>query len=473
MKRGEASPSPPRLHLVLLLGVGASVPLGLPDTCSLLKHLTDLSGGLDTFLASMTESHGAKAPDVEWILERIDLYEDLGVLLSEDRNLRAEVIRSLADVLKRCSDSAELIRSAFPEWSLVRGYRGSLSLSQVPPVEGVVLPTALGSLSTVESPGWASASQLGIGAPPVTLPLAVREFEPVRVSPPPFKPGVDPKAVASAMLSGTCNQARLLRKAIYANIIRIYGSIDGRAVERLYAPLLQPLWSESLSRGTGMAVFTTNWDPVFDALRESPLIPIETGIAGQTFDLHWEPSLYDRGRLDVYRLHGCCRWVTSKNDPGRILYSSLPTKQDDEYEVPVLYRPRTKPNLVLDEPYATGYAAMDRAASKPSVWVVIGYSFRDQPVQRILERAAARGAISRLIVVDPARRVNSPAELGPVTYHIPMEFGSQGTLVALLEAVAYALRGEEPKRRRRAAAEQALGSATRRAPKSAVKRKAR
>jgi hypothetical protein len=129
--------------------------------------------------------------------------------------------------------------------------------------------------------------------------------------------------------------------------------------------------------------------------------------------------------------------VRSKDNPRRITYSEIPLGESRTYEALVLYRPRTKTGLDLDEPYASAYASLDQAATKPAVWVVIGYSFRDQPIQRVLERAAVRRTIQRLIILDPAEQLPVPQELGEVVKHIRMEFGDPAAIKAVLEASGF------------------------------------
>jgi len=447
----QAKPCPVRAvpNVVILTGAGASVPLALPDTKGFIERMTGLKGDLEAFLKQVAASHDGGKPDIEWILERLDLYEDLGTLLETDRNLKAEVLRTVKDVVKRGRDAAERIRSAFPSREWVYPSLSSPAAISHPASAAYGSVNSLGSLTRDDLLGLTSQvslSALGTAAAPTyeTLVALNQSAPPDKghwrdLKAPSYEPGIDPDEVTGGMLGGLGDQARRLRDTIYDNILRIYNSVDQDAVARLYRPLIGPLWGISQDLGTRLRVFTTNWDPSFVALKDATDLPIVSGMTSVSYEPHWSPSVYDKGGLDVYCLHGCCRWVKKRSGPGRILYNPLPLRKDSEYEVPVLYRPRTKGGAIAEEPYASAYAALDRAAMDWAVWVVIGYSFRDEPIQRVLERAAVRGTVKRLVVLSPAQSLPIPEELSRVTRHLRMRFGRPRAVRAVLEEVLPAL----------------------------------
>ncbi len=432
-----------RSDIILLTGAGASVPLGLPDTRQLMDHLVGLRSDLEGFLKRIIQSHEGGVPDIEWILERLDLYEDIDRELQADQNLSREAERTVKDVVKRCADAAERVRSAFPKY------------------EAVEEDASLGAPTTLRVSGLAELSpDSGLVATPVPQDLisgVPLEQEPStvawvpstssptlrrrQVKPPAFEPDVDEKQLAMAMFGTVTDQARRLRDAVYDNIIRIYNKVDPELVGALYGPLILPLWEYCQGVSSRLTVFTTNWDPTFYALKDVTDLPIIAGMTQGAYDSHWDPAVYRQEGLHVHHLHGCCRWVMGGEIGGQIVYNPLPLQgtTQSEYEVPVLYRPRTKAGLVLQEPHATAYAFLDRAATTPAVWIVVGYSFRDEPIQRVLERAAVRGTISKLIVLDPVKEPAVPEELQAAMAHSRYEFGdpdgTRSVLAAFFDAV--------------------------------------
>jgi len=107
------------------------------------------------------------------------------------------------------------------------------------------------------------------------------------------------------------------------------------------------------------------------------------------------------------------------------LQTPYPERGRPEYDVPLLYPGRAKLSSLAEEPYATAYGALERLADTHSVWVVIGYSFRDTGIERVAERAAMRQKMVRLIAVNPDEGLTCPRECRTVWRHITAKFETQ------------------------------------------------
>jgi hypothetical protein len=437
---------------VLLVGAGASEPLALPDTRQLLSRLTDLGRSLHPLLEEIVRAHKDGRPDAEWVLDRVHMYETLDGLLSDDSNLHAEVERTLNDVVKRCREAAEWIRAAFPEYEYLTVYptvansllgtertwqQVTAPLTDIQ-FRGTILPATAGDVAAPYTHLTTGLSGVVEAASEPPARVGGETYRAVKA--PPFEPVLDIGTAASRVFSELATEGRRLREAIYDNIVRIYGRIDPQSAQELYEPLVAALYGLAKANGgRGLSVFTTNWDPAFDALQERSSLPLEVGLQGGPYERCWDPSCYREGTINVYRLHGRCRWARLKDTPDRIVQTPFPTRGDPAYDVPVLFPGRTKSDYISEEPFATAYAALEAATTMPAVWVVVGYSFRDEGVQSKIERALVRGNLRRMIVLDRVSQLRLPKEIRASTTHVHGRFGDPQALARLLKSVARAL----------------------------------
>ena len=225
----------------------------------------------------------------------------------------------------------------------------------------------------------------------------------------------------------------------------LYGAdADTARVGELYEPLLQVVGASEQR----VALFTTNYDPVTDellSLAQSLRLPSYDGFDRTGW---WHPSDYgasDAG-LDVYRLHGSMSWVMQGNRIKNTRDYSLRRGKTEH----LLIYPGFKgnPGNEAHDVYAYAHNALRDHLLASKVLIAIGFSFRDEHINRAVAHAFKKNDSLRLVVVNPEwpkglqSVLGGPSEgLGDRVVHERGRFGEPAVIKAMRAALTTGRRG--------------------------------
>jgi hypothetical protein len=162
---------------------------------------------------------------------------------------------------------------------------------------------------------------------------------------------------------------------------------------------LRPL-TQLAQRHSRIVVATLNYDLGVETLAGSDC-PVDTGIAAWTGGLDW--TFNQTGGIHLLKLHGSIDW--RERDVGSDFLSPhhIDVEQGPE-EAPralpvVVFGQRGK--LRADGPFLAMLRAFDEALSRTDRLLVVGYSFRDDHVNVIIRRWLSQSAGHGVVLVEP------------------------------------------------------------------------
>jgi hypothetical protein len=181
------------------------------------------------------------------------------------------------------------------------------------------------------------------------------------------------------------NLDALLRDLVF----EVYGKeLDNRSLETLYSPLFKVIYNHFPQKL--LPIFTTNYDMAIESYAMQASSQLETGFASTHIGNIWKPSRFyqfqptkDKQSLALFKLHGSLAWHRRGNS---IVSTGLPIRDPSGYQSVVIYPTQTK-EFPDEEPFRTAYNFLKGCLRVASVTIVIGYSFRDPGIQRIMTDA--------------------------------------------------------------------------------------
>ncbi len=200
----------------------------------------------------------------------------------------------------------------------------------------------------------------------------------------------------------------------------VIGGMDGREVFSFYRRFLQGV--TSLGRRAPINIFTTNYDLYIERSLDSLRFPYNNGFSG-TYRRIFDPASYRYalvedmrlskdvwGRVpnyfNLYKLHGSVSWVRDSSDSVReVDYESV-----DSDQTVMIYPTPFKDRSTLMTPYTDLFRAMENVLlQNNSVLIVMGYSFGDDHINRLIFNALAVPTFKLVIFGDGAniRKLNS------------------------------------------------------------------
>lgn len=173
----------------------------------------------------------------------------------------------------------------------------------------------------------------------------------------------------------------LLRNLLFEE----YGKkLDDNQLDELYSPLFKVI-NKHFTQDF-IPIFTTNYDSSIETYGTRRNVYVETGFETKTTGSFWNSarfSLYqtakDKLNLVLFKLHGSVTWHRTNKT---IQFTGLPIRDPSGYKSVVIYPTQTKD--FLGEPANTMYNHLKGCLEVAKVAIVIGYSFRDQGIHRIL-----------------------------------------------------------------------------------------
>lgn len=327
--------------LLLLTGAGASNPLGMPlmrDFYSLIDiEIDKQQRGLlnDISLVHMKET-GEVTPDLEALLALIERYRRFYNILFEDERFGLPVDDKFKKHVEEWKEdmAEEKKRAELEAKGLLKTDMGYYS-SPAPP------PTA--------------PHQASYGSYLEQAYLRKGKFESLDT---------------------------LLRNLIFG----VYGKdLDDRKLNELYSPLFEVIGRHFPQ--DFIPIFTTNYDTAIEAYARRSDIHLETGFEPTTTGTVWKPSRFYQFRprkskqnIVLFKLHGSLAWHRKDNT---IISTGLPIRDPSGYKSVVIYPTQTK-EFPDEEPFRTMYDFLKGCFRVARVAIVIGYSFRDPGIHRIM-----------------------------------------------------------------------------------------
>ncbi|GAI44783.1 unnamed protein product, partial [marine sediment metagenome] len=134
-------------------------------------------------------------------------------------------------------------------------------------------------------------------------------------------------------------------------------------------------------------IFTTNYDMAIETYSQQSSIQLETGLESTHTGNIWKPGRFyqfqpDKSKTNIvlFKLHGSLTYHRKENS---IVSTGLPIKDPSGYKSVVLYPTQTK-DFPDEEPFRTAYGFLKGCFLIARLAIVIGYSFRDPGIRRIL-----------------------------------------------------------------------------------------
>lgn len=150
---------------------------------------------------------------------------------------------------------------------------------------------------------------------------------------------------------------------------------------------------------TSIRIFTLNYDICVEKAFRNSNLKIETGISPDTYD--WSSLRFDDLPDDeipnayLYKLHGSIDWL--KQDTGLPKYSETPVNDDPQ----VIFGTAVK--LRSLDPYLFNLYELRKYSLQENLKfiLIIGYSFSDDHINRLVQQALIQKKLLKLIIVAP------------------------------------------------------------------------
>ena len=177
------------------------------------------------------------------------------------------------------------------------------------------------------------------------------------------------------------------------------------------------------SRKTPISIFTTNYDLFNEIALDELGFPYNNGFSG-TYKRKFNPVSYNymyvenmnlardvwervSSFFNLVKIHGSISWVRREDEIWEQHYADI---KDDE--TVMIYPTPLKDRTTLMEPYSDLFRTMEnRIVQKNSVLVVLGYSFSDDHINRIILNGLAVPSF-RLVVFGSGPNIDKLIKLG-------------------------------------------------------------
>ena len=194
---------------------------------------------------------------------------------------------------------------------------------------------------------------------------------------------------------------RSYRRTIIKQVYKFY-SFDNTNIGQVkthYDPIFGILDSKKIH------VFTTNYDQVVEEyVRDNDRLTPNDGFehdksATKNF---FNPDYFDtnsndgKTQVNIYKLHGSLNW---KKVDGKIIRQEGEEQNQNESENILIYPTLNPKNGLDEEPHKTICDKFQAHIENTGVFVVIGYSFRDEHINDIFKKFVELGKI--LIIISP------------------------------------------------------------------------
>lgn len=205
-------------------------------------------------------------------------------------------------------------------------------------------------------------------------------------------PGDDEKMIFS--------EIKELKEKLMDFVYEKCSSFDEEVAQRIFKQLLD---LKDLFLYDRLKIFTTNYDICAESTYEKQNLACTTGFKTRGMYPLWDRTVFKDPsyKIHIYKLHGSITWfkygnqITQLPPIDRKIFSS----RGEELPVQMLY-PLTGKE-VFKPPFSELQYYLQRMLESCSMCIVIGYSFRDNPVNSIFSNASKENKDLEVIVVDP------------------------------------------------------------------------
>jgi hypothetical protein len=230
-----------------------------------------------------------------------------------------------------------------------------------------------------------------------------------------------------------------LARHIRERCFDVYGRYPNEEeVKRLYVDILELCnWQQS-----ALDLFTANYDPVTDVLLNIAVKAKLRAYDGFGALARWEPELYEWSEpgIRIFRLHGSMSWV---RDEDRIFNSRDYTVRRGGHQRHLLIFPGFKGDPEQDrlhEVFRFTHGKLRGALKSARSLLAIGYSFRDQAINRVIAEAMSENAELKIFVLNPVWPDGINGEMAALRkqymnniVHIDKNFGASEAIDAIRE----------------------------------------
>lgn len=205
---------------------------------------------------------------------------------------------------------------------------------------------------------------------------------------------------------------------------RIASGLNGKEVSSFYKGFYQSITSRG--RKSPISIFTTNYDLYNERALDELRFPYNDGFSGtyrRTFDpasyryalvedMRLSHDTWDRvpNYFNLYKLHGSISWKRDGRDGEDVRetdYESI-----DPSEAVMIYPTPLKDRSTLMMPYSDLFRLMENCLMRSnSVLIVMGYSFGDDHINRLIFNALAVPTF-KLVIFGESPQINKLQELG-------------------------------------------------------------
>lgn len=202
---------------------------------------------------------------------------------------------------------------------------------------------------------------------------------------------------------------------------KIKAGLESQDVKEIYKLFYAKITQRS--RKSPISIFTTNYDLFNEIALDELGFPYNNGFSG-SFRRKFNPVSYNymyvenmnltrdvwervSSFFNLVKLHGSISWLCKENEIWERHYSDI---QDSE--TVMIYPTPMKDRSTLMEPYSDLFRTMEnRIVQKNSILVVIGYSFGDDHINRIILNGLAVPSF-RLVVFGTGENISRLTKLG-------------------------------------------------------------
>lgn len=201
---------------------------------------------------------------------------------------------------------------------------------------------------------------------------------------------------------------------------RIATGLNGKEVSSFYKSFYQSITSRG--RKSPISIFTTNYDLYNERALDELRFPYNDGFTGtyrRTFDpasyryalvedMRLSHDTWDRvpNYFNLYKLHGSISWKRDGEDIREMDYESIKGS-----EAVMIYPTPLKDRSTLMTPYSDLFRLMENCLMRSnSVLIVMGYSFGDDHINRLIFNALAVPTF-KLVIFGDSEQINKLQEL--------------------------------------------------------------
>jgi hypothetical protein len=189
-------------------------------------------------------------------------------------------------------------------------------------------------------------------------------------------------------------------------------------------------------------VFTTNYDTIFETSMRMNDIEYCDGFTPQQQDFVFSNE-WEQGKVEVAKLHGSIDYYLRERDERVVRYPLRADESDTD-----LFGERLKERMMIlpigekyvtRTPYLQLLNKLNRDLTCEEIIVIIGYSFRDDPVNNaLIERIHRKERIKIVVVLPNATEIirnNLPQRFQEVSVPLNISFGDSTSVGQIYDAV--------------------------------------